>query len=602
MSEAAHEASGSMDLALIGNCQAAALVDRHARIVWWCFPRFDSDPVFSRLLAGDEEKGFCEVALADLVSVKTEYIRNTALVETILTDSRGGTVRVTDFSPRFDIYERTYRAPQIVRRIEPIAGLPRIAIKVRPTHSYGRAIEEVSVGSHHIRYIGGPNVMRLTTDAPVSYIQAETTFALTQPVNLVFGQDDPFRSAIDVTCREFLDRTRDHWLDWVRHLAVPFEWQSAVVRAAITLKLCSYEDTGGIVAAITTSIPEAPSTPRTWDYRYCWLRDAFFVVDALNRLGATNTMEAYINYFTTIATGRSKILEPVHGVVPFTSLEEVIAPDLKGYLGQGPVRVGNQAAHQIQHDAYGSVVLGATQMFVDERLPKMGDKALFQQLEMLGEEARKYAFEPDAGIWEYRGRARVHTYSAALCWAACDRLGKIAHRLGIFKRAQYWSGSADVIRNRILVGAYDERRGALTGAIGSPDLDASVLLLAELGLLPPSDERFRSTCDVIGRELMRNKRIMRYTAVDDFGAPETAFLACNFWYMDALALIGRRDEARDMFETILSCRNHFGLLSEDIHPDTGELWGNFPQAYSMAGIINTATRLSSSWEEAWACA
>lgn len=601
---AAREIGGGMDFALIGNCQTAALVDRRARIVWWCFPRFDSDPVFSRLLAGDEEKGFCEVALADLVEAgaTTQYIRNTALVETILTDRRGGKVRVTDFSPRFDIFERTYRAPQIVRRIEPIAGLPRIAIKVRPTCNYGGRVEEISVGSHHIRYIGGANVMRLTTDAPVSYIAAETSFPLNRPVNLIFGQDDPFRNAIDVTCREFLDRTRDHWLEWVRRLGVPFEWQSAVVRAAITLKLCSYEDTGGIVAAHTTSIPEAPETPRTWDYRYCWLRDAFFVVQALNRLGATHTMEAYINYFTTIATGRPTGLEPVHGVVPFTNMDEVTASNLKGFLGQGPVRIGNEAAKQTQHDAYGSVILGAKQMFVDERLPKMGDHALFQQLEALGEQARIFAFEPDAGIWEYRGRARIHTYSAAMCWAACDRLGQIARRLDLNERAQYWASCADGIAARILAEAWDERRGAFTGALGQPDLDASVLLLARLGLVRPSDERFRRTCDAIGRELMRNGRVMRYTAADDFGAPETAFLACSFWYMDALAEMGRRDEAQEMFETILSCRNHFGLLSEDIHPETGKLWGNFPQAYSMAGIINTATRLSSSWEEAWVCA
>jgi GH15 family glucan-1,4-alpha-glucosidase len=600
MNAAPLQKSANLDLALIGNCRVAALVDCNARIVWWCFPRFDSDPVFSRLLAGDEEKGFCEVVLADMVEISAVYLRNTAVVETIMTDSRGGRVRVTDFAPRFDRYERTFRPPQIIRRIEPINGLPRVAIKVRPTCNYGQPVSDTVVGSNHIRYMGGAEVMRLTTDAPLAYITAETSFALTRPVNLVFGQDDPFRSAIDTTCREFLDRTRDHWLGWVRHLGVPFEWQSAVVRAAITLKLCSYEETGGIVAAHTTSIPEAAGTQRNWDYRYCWLRDAFFVVDALNRLGATQTMEAYINYFTTIATEGATTMQPVHGIVPFTPLDEVFAPDLKGFLGNGPVRIGNQAAQQIQHDVYGSVVLGATQMFVDERLPRMGDEALFRQLEVLGEHARTRAFEPDAGIWEYRGRARIHTYSAALCWAACDRLGKIARTLGLADRASYWSKRATEIRDRILAEAWDEKRGCLTGALGHPDLDASVLLFAELGILARDDERFSRSCDAIGRELMRNERIMRYTADDDFGAPETAFLACNFWYMDALSLIGRKDEARMMFESILSNRNAFGLLSEDIHPMTGELWGNFPQAYSMAGIINTATRLSSSWEEAWA--
>ncbi|MBV8767837.1 MAG: glycoside hydrolase family 15 protein [Hyphomicrobiales bacterium] len=589
-----------LDLALIGNCRVGALVDRRARIVWWCFPRFDSDPIFSHLLANDEEKGFCDVVLADCVSTTSQYVRNSAIVETLLTDTRGGQVRVTDFAPRFEQYERTFRPPQIVRRIEPIAGLPRIAIRVRPTYAYGRPVTEYALGSNHIRYMGGSEVMRLSSDAPLSYIVAETTFALTRPVSLVLGQDEPFRSAIDATSREFLDRTRDHWLGWVRHLGVPFEWQSAVVRAAITLKLCSFEETGAIIAAHTTSIPEASGTSRNWDYRYCWLRDAFFVIDALNRLGATQTMESYINYITTIAVEDVHPLQPVHGIVPFSPLDEVIAADLKGFRGHGPVRIGNQAAAQVQHDVYGSVVLGATQMFVDERLPKMGDEALFRQLELLGEHARRVALQPDAGIWEYRNRARVHTYSATLCWAACDRLGQIAMRLGLNERAQYWSTHAGELRTKILEGAWDAERGVITGAFGHPDLDASVLLFSELGLLAPSDERFIRSCDAIGRELMRNNRIMRYTASDDFGAPETAFLVCNFWYMDALATIGRREQARELFIDIVNRRNAFGLLSEDMHPVTGELWGNFPQTYSMAGIINTAMRLSASWEGAWA--
>ena len=488
---------------------------------------------------------------------------------------------------------------QIIRRIEPVAGLPRAAIRVRPTHAYGRPTTNVVIGSNHIRYVGGEQVLRLTTDAPLSYIVNEITFPLTRPLTLIFGQDEPFLTGIDATSLDFLERTRQHWFDWSRNLAAPFEWQSAVIRAAITLKLTSFRETGAIIAAHTTSIPEAPNATRNWDYRFCWLRDAFFVVDALNRLGATQIMESYIHYITTIATDPNKI-QPVHGIVPFSSLEESIAPDLKGFLGHGPARVGNQAALQTQNDVYGSVVLAASQMFVDERLPIMGDELLFRLLERLGERALSLAFEPDAGLWEYRGRARPHTYSAALCWAACDRLGRIALRLGIADRAKYWRGHAIDLRERVLKEAWDEKQGALTGAFGAPDLDASVLLVSELGLLPSNDVRFVKTCDAIGRGLMRKSRIMRYVVPDDFGAPETAFLACNFWYIDALHRIGRTAEARSLFESILASRNAYGLLSEDIHPETGELWGNLSQTYSMAGIINTATRLSSSWEDAWA--
>jgi GH15 family glucan-1,4-alpha-glucosidase len=589
----------ALDLALIGNCRVAALVDTGGRIVWWCFPRFDSNPAFSRLLSGEEEKGFTDVVLADLAHVKAAYVRNTAIVETELEDRHGGRVRITDFAPRFVHFERTFRPPQLVRRIIPVAGLPRIAVRVRPTHAYGRPTTGFSLGSNHIRYHGPGDVLRLTTDAPLSYIAEETTFPLTRPITLVFGPDEPFQSALDSTAREFEERTRDYWSGWVRSLAVPFEWQNAVTRAAVTLKLCSFEETGGIVAAHTTSIPEAAGSGRNWDYRYCWLRDAYFVVQALNRLGATETMEAYINYILTVAADLDAPLKPVHSIVPGDKLTEEIAPDLAGFQGSGPVRVGNLAEMQSQHDVYGSVILAATQMFIDERLPRMGDAALFKALEPLGERALRLALTPDAGIWEYRGRQRIHTHSAALCWAACDRLSQIATRLGIEGRATYWRGHADNLREPVLARAWNKDKGALAGALDGQDLDASVLLLSELGLLTPDDPRFLGTFEAVGRELKRNGRIMRYTNEDDFGAPETAFLVCNFWYIDALAEIGRLDEARAMFTDLLERRNAFGILSEDIHPETGVLWGNIPQTYSMAAIINSAMRLSVKWEDAW---
>ena len=588
-----------LDLALIGNCRVAALVDTGGRIVWWCFPRFDSNPAFSRLLSGDEEKGFADVVLADLAHAKAAYVRNTAIVETELEDRHGGRVRIIDFAPRFVHFERTFRPPQLVRRIIPVAGLPRIAIRVRPTHAYGRPNADFALGSNHIRYQGLGDVLRLTTDAPLSYIAEETTFPLIRPLTLVFGPDEPFQSALDSTAREFEERTRDYWSGWVRSLAVPFEWQNAVTRAAVTLKLCSFEETGGIVAAHTTSIPEAPDSGRNWDYRFCWLRDAYFVVQALNRLGATETMEAYINYILTVAADPDAPLKPVHSIVPGDRLTEEIAPDLKGFQGNGPVRVGNLAEIQSQHDVYGSVILAATQMFIDERLPRMGDVALFRALEPLGERALRLALTPDAGIWEYRGRQRIHTHSAALCWVACDRLSQIATRLGIEDRATYWRAHAQDLREPILARAWNEDKGALAGALDGQDLDASVLLLSELGLLAPDDPQFLGTFEAIGRELKRSGRIMRYTNEDDFGAPETAFLVCNFWYIDALAEIGRIDEARTMFTDLLEHRNSFGILSEDIHPETGVLWGNFPQTYSMAAIINSAMRLSVKWEDAW---
>src|SRR5262245_47819787 len=552
----------TLDLAAFGNCRTAALIDTAGRIVWWCFPRFDSDPVFSRLLAGSEEKGFCDVTLDGAVAHEAAYLRNTALIRTTIRDGAGNAVTITDFTPRFRRFERVFNPPQIFRRIEPTAGLPRVRIRVRPTFNYGQAYASRALGSNHIRFSGGVDTLRLTTDAPLSYVAHEAPFALIKPVTLILGPDEPFEAAVDTASQEFLERTRHYWLDWARSLAIPLEFQADVIRAAISLKLCNFEETGAIIAAHTTSIPEAPGSQRTWDYRYCWLRDAFFVIKALNRLGATQTMEDYIHYITNIAVDADRPLRPVYGIVPAEPLDETIADNLAGFGGQGPVRTGNQAAEQLQHDAYGSVILAASQMFIDERLPRMGDATLFHRLEPLGRQAVRFAMEPDAGPWEYRGRQRVHTHSATMCWVACDRLARIAGRLGLADRASHWRGHAQSLRTEILARAWNADRGAIVGALDHQELDASVLLLPELGLLPASDQRFVGTCETIGRELCKNGFIMRYNAEDDFGRPEAAFLVCQFWYIDALASLGRKEEAREMFADVLSRRNQFGLLSE----------------------------------------
>lgn len=587
-----------LDYGLIGNGRIAALIDTGGRIVWWCFPRFDANPVFARLLAGSEEKGFTDVVLVDQARAESSYERNTAIISTVLTDAVGASVRITDFTPRFRQFGRMYHPPQIFRRIEPLSGLPRVRIRVRPTFGYGQPATARTHGSSHVRFTGGEEVLRVTTDAPLPYVIEETPFALTHPVTLVFGPDEPLESGVDATGRRFEHETQRYWLDWVRALAIPYEWQSAVIRAAISLKLCTFEDTGAIIAAHTTSIPEFAGSERNWDYRYCWLRDAYFVVMALNHLGTTNRMEAYLDYLTN-AVDKDGPLRPVYGIVPGQSLEEQIAPHLAGFEGNGPVRIGNDAAKQHQHDVYGSVIIAAQQMFIDERLERMGDAVLYRRLERLGELAWRVALQPDAGLWEFRGRWRVHTHSAAMCWGACDRLGRIAATLGLPSEAECWKERAATLREEILRHAWHPKRKAFTAAFGSEELDASTLLLAEIGLVEPRDPRFVSTCDVIERELVRSGHVMRYTAEDDFGMPKSAFVICRFWLADALAAIGRTSAARDHFIDLMRFRNAYGLMSEDIDPATGRLWGNLPQTYSMAGIIITAKRISKHWEQAW---
>lgn len=597
----------SLDLAAIGNCAISALIDCKGDFVWSCFPRLDGEPVFCRLLDGPREedaardqRGVFSIRLQDMVRCEQNYIDNTAILVSIMSDAHGNVLEITDFAPRFLQFERIYQPPMLIRRLRPLHGRPRITVRVKPLFGWGADQPEVTRGSNHVRYVGAEQTLRLTTDAPVSYILEETPFIVDRPISMFFGADETLEAEIEPTSRRFLERTSNYWRNWVRALSIPFEWQEAVIRAAITLMLCSYEETGAIVAALTTSIPEAPNTERNWDYRYCWLRDAYFVIHALNRLGATQTMEDYIGFIANaVADSGSADLQPLYGITRGATLEEREAEALAGYRGMGPVRIGNAAYLQTQNDVYGSVILAATHGFFDRRMIRSGDHALYADLERLGERAVMVFDQPDAGPWELRTRTGIHTFSSVMCWAACDRLAKIAGVLNLPERQAKWRGEAEHLHEIIAARSWNADLGTFASTFEGSELDATLLLLHELGFLPASDPRIVATIDAIGRALKRGDLLLRYAAPDDFGSPASAFLICAFWYMDALDAIGRRDEARELFERALALRNSFGLLSEDVDVPSGALWGNFPQSFSMVGLINSATRLSKRWEAAF---
>ncbi len=590
----------NLELAVIGNCQISALLDRQARIVWSCLPRPDGNPTFCSLLepADDDGRGVYEVELVDFSHAEQAYLSNTPIVQTTLHDSHGNAVRITDFAPRFQLFGRSYHPAMLIRSLTPVHGWPRIRLRIRPTGEYGARLPQVTHGSNHIRFVLPELVLRVTTDVSLAAILEEKPFVLTGPRHLVLGLDEPIPESVDRLARDHFGHTRDYWQNWVRGLAIPFEWQEAVIRAAITLKLCTYEDTGAVIAAMTTSIPEAPDSGRNWDYRYCWIRDSYFVVQALNSLGATKTMEAYLRYILNVSLEAGDTLQPVYGITGDAELPERIVGSLRGYRGMGPVRVGNAAYQQVQNDVYGAVVLSATQYFFDSRLADPTQADNFDRLEVLGKRAAERYDQPDAGIWEYRGRQRVHTFSSIMCWAACDRLAKIAARIGRQDRCQHWRQQAERIHQTICERAWDEQQQTFSDAFGHPELDASLLIMPTLGFLRADDPRFLATLRAIEQSLRRGDHLLRYRAPDDFGEPENAFNICTFWYIDALAAAGRKAEARELFDNMLACRNSLGLLSEDLDPRTGELWGNFPQTYSMVGIINAARRLSRSWDEA----
>lgn len=596
----------SLDLGLIGNGNVGALVSLQGEMVWACLPRFDSDPTFCSLLRERQEGtatdfGYFATDLIDLARCEQEYIADTAILVTRLYDSQGGAVEITDFAPRFQQRGRMFRPMMFIRILRRLAGSPRICLRLRPAYEFGQKRPTVTYGSHHIRYVAPDLVLRLTTDASVTAILEEIPFYLEDTLSLMLGPDETVPESAGELGERFQRETERYWLEWARNLAIPFEWQEAVIRAAITLELNAFDDTGAIIAAMTTSIPESHGSGRNWDYRYCWLRDGYFVINALNRLGTTHTMERYLAYIINVAARATEgRLQPVYRIDGRGMLPEREVTSLPGYRGQSPVRVGNQAFEQVQNDVYGSAILAVTHVFFDRRLARAGDETLFRQLESLGEIAAQVFDRPDAGPWELRGSMRPHTFSAVMCWAACDRLARIGARLGLQARADYWRRHADTIHRSICERAWDPARNSFVATLdGNGGVDASLLLLYELDFLRADDPRFAGTVAAIEKELKRSEFIFRYLDADDFGVPENAFVVCTFWYIYAIAALGRTDEARDLFEKLLARRNRHGLLAEHIDPRTGEQWGNFVQTYSMVGLINSAIRLSMRWDQAF---
>jgi GH15 family glucan-1,4-alpha-glucosidase len=590
-----------LNLGVIGNCQVAGLIDVMGRLVWACLPRMDGDPVFCALLdakGGNAESGLFAVDVVDAAASSQSYLRNTAVIRTLIRDSAGHEIAITDFCPRFRRRGRTFHPVMFVRIVEPVAGHARIRFRLRPAGDYGREPATPSFGSHHLRFQAGHIHYRVTTDASLTAVLEQRHLTLDRPYAFLLGPDETVEQSPLMLARALLLDTEDYWRDWVRSLAVPLDWQEAVIRAAITLKLCSFEDTGAVLAALTTSIPEAADSGRNWDYRYCWLRDSYFVVQALNRLGATRTMEGYLHYIRNIvAQSPHGQLQPVYSIAGDADLDESEVTSLAGYRGMGPVRVGNLAYKQRQNDVYGAIVLAASQRYFDARLSVPGDEALFRELEQLGEQAVARSTQPDAGPWELRGSESRHTFSSVMCWAACDRLANIAAVQGLSERAGYWRKHAEAISGDALEHSWNATVGSFVGQFGGSDVDATALLMPALKFVPAGDPRFVATLAAIDRDLRTGDLLLRYRHPDDFGVPVNAFAPCSFWYVNALAAAGRDSQARELFDRLLARRNPLGLMSEHIDPHSGEHWGNYPQTYCMVGIIFAALRLSRAWEE-----
>lgn len=582
------------DLGLIGNCQFSALVHRGGEIVWCCLPRFDSDPVCSTLLDAHHGGRF-RISPADGESGDQRYLPNTNILETTF-HTATGSFRVIDFAPRFIQFGRAFRPTQLIRIVEPLEGTPRITVVCEPKLGWSKDRPAVVHGSHHVRFEGFASQLRLTTDIPLSYLGGQP-FTLTGRHHLILAWGAPVEEPLAPLCERFWNETSRYWQHWVKQCDIPPLYQHEVIRSALTLKLHCFEDTGAIIAAMTTSIPESKGSGRTWDYRYCWLRDAYYVLNALGLLGQFEEREHFVQYLLNVAGEAPGLnLAPLYRVDGSRNLEETILDNWPGYNGEQPVRIGNGAALHSQNDIYGEMVLALTPIFLDERMNAERSPAALRLIEGLARKAISLAGVPDAGIWEYRTEWKPQTFSSLMCWAAADRMVRIADRHTPAHATDFRS-AASRIHDEILAQSWSPTRGSFVGHYGGQDLDASLLQMVRLRFLPTTNPKLVNTIDTIHKDLARGGWLDRYSLNDGFGKPSVAFVICTFWLIEALAASGRRDEARTVFDKIHGALSPLGLLSEDYDPEEPRMWGNFPQTYSHVGLIHAAFAASPQWAE-----
>jgi len=582
------------DYGLIGNCSFLALIGTDTNIDWMCLPRFDSSFTFGALIAGDKGGEFSVKPSSDEFESKQRYVENTNILETEI-HTGDGAYRVTDIAPRFYQFERYYRPLMLIRKIEPIQGFPKVKITCKPMANYGEQPLSAETGSNHIRYNGLEETLRLSTDIPLNYIKSEKEFVLHQTHYLVLTYGVPLEGAIEQTAENFLSRTRQYWQKWVKSTSIGSLYQKQMIRSALTLKICQYEDTGAIIAAPTTSLPESPQSTRNWDYRFCWMRDTFYTLNAFNNIGHFEEMEKYFAFITNIPGKEDHRVQPLYSISGEAKLIEREL-NLVGYQQNQPVRVGNDAYTHIQNDVYGQILLAILPLYVDDRFrgnPAANSDGLIRTVI---EKMEKTIDEADAGIWEFRNKADHHAYTNLFQWAGAQAAEKVAALLKIddlIKRA----GQLKQRASNWIEECYRPELNAYGQGVDYKHMDASTLQLIIMQYLPHGSQKAKDHLKALEEDLKVRKGLFyRYRVADDFGQPETTFLICGFWYAEALACVGRLDDAQEAFEELISYRNHLGLLSEDINEKDGSMWGNFPQAYSHVGLVNAATRINNKLE------
>jgi GH15 family glucan-1,4-alpha-glucosidase len=581
------------DYGIIGNTYTAALVSRDGSIDWLCLPRFDSEAVFAALLGGPQHGRWLIAPEGRVNRSSRRYRGETGILETSF-ETAEGAVTIVDFMPLLD----SERQVDLVRLVRGERGCVRMRTELIMRFDYGRGVPWVRAHLGGPSAVAGPNALQFVTPVALHGTPEMTTvgeFTVsageTVPFTMcwypshhnAFAYRDPHDTLLE---------TENQWNDWSSHCTLQGPWREAIVRSLITLKMLTFQPTGGIVAAATTSLPEWIGSVRNWDYRFCWIRDATLSLYALLSSGYRGEARAWREWLLRAAAGHPSEMQIMYGLAGERRLTEYEVPWLPGYEGSCPVRIGNAAHQQLQLDVYGELM---DALYAGHRYGLECSPFAWELQKKLLEYLEKIWQRPDCGMWEVRGEPRQFTFSKIMCWVAFDRGIKSVEQYGLEGPCEHWKQVRQQIAEQILECAYDRERNTFVQYYGARDLDASLLLIPQLGFLPPEDPRVHGTIFAVERELTRDGLVCRYPShpgADGLPPGEGVFLACSFWLANSLCLIGRRDEAVALFERLLKLRNDLGLLSEEYDPVAKRLLGNFPQAFSHTAIVNTAAHLA----------
>ncbi|MBT9188416.1 MULTISPECIES: glycoside hydrolase family 15 protein [Zobellia] len=584
----------NLDYGIIGNCRSAALISKTGSVDWCCLPEFDSPSVFGKLL--DEEiGGSFEILVDDSYKIEQKYESRTCILITKFTNG-DDCFEIHDFMPRYHKEDGTYVAPpEFIRYVRLVEGTPKFKVLYNPKLEYAAGetksyIKKDFIASltHEIKF----DTVFLYTSFDKEAVLEGKEITLTEDGFFLMGYNEKIFLPSTTKAYLELERTKVYWLTWSSRTPKYKKFNDEISRSALTLKLLSYDKTGAVLAAATTSLPETIGEVRNWDYRFCWIRDASMVIKVVSELGHKNIARRYLKFIIDLIPDKAEKLQIMYGINKEKKLTEETLEHLSGYKGSKPVRIGNAAYHQKQNDIYGILMDVIYEQMVKFSVDIENGEDLWSITKGIVWIVGNNWHEADKGIWEFRTEDRHFTFSKVLCWTALDRAIKVAEMLGKTHKIEKWEPLREEIWNDIYENAWNEEVGAYTQSYGSKHLDASVLLMESYGCVDASDERYKKTVKAIGKDLSNDGLLYRYKNEDDFGLPSSSFTVCTFWYVNSLFKIGEHDEALKQFEKLLSYSNHLGLFSEDLDFKTKRLLGNFPQAYSHLALIECAVNFS----------